>query len=248
MAALLACGSSTTLKNKEGADAVRLAKAAPADVRELVESVGPARCTLMCDVLCSEGIDTPSSCTGRDDGTSEITGTVTPCELTSDGTACSVPGGDCTYKPRAFRSAPDQECLTSCEQKHCAADADELAVAAGKTAEGEVITAEAELPRSSTELEAMNAKQLKALLRSNGLDTKGTKVSLPHGCRATKSDGCRNGRGALICVHFIESFPLFSVLIDCRTLWSDGCWAHKGTRYPATTRSSDHWPKTKYHF
>ena len=107
-----------------------------------------------------------------------------------------------------------------------------------------MITAEAELPHSSTELEAMNAKQLKALLRSMGLDTKGTKVSLPHDCRATKSDGCRNGRGALICVHFIESFPLFSVLIDCRTLWSDGCWAHKGTRYPAT-RSSDHWPKTK---
>ena len=206
MAALLACGSSTTLKNKEGADAVRLAKAAPADVQELVESVGPARCTLMCDVLCSEGIDTPSSCTGRDDGTSEITGTVTRCELTSDGTACSVPGGDCTYKPRAFRSAPDQECLTSCEQKHCAADAGELAAAAGKTAEGEVITAEAELPHSSTELEAMNAKQLKALLSSMGLDTKGTKVSLPHGCRATKSDGCRNGRGALICVHFIGSF------------------------------------------
>ena len=45
-------------------------------------------------------------------------------------------------------------------------------------AEGKVITAEAELPRSSTELEAMNAKQLKALLRSMGLDTKGTKVSL----------------------------------------------------------------------
>lgn len=90
-------------------------------------------------------------------------------------------------------------------------------------------------PHSSTELEAMNAKQLKALLRSMGLDTKGTKVrkplqsycsciqavadlsslcpsnvpsekkkvsqsnntSLPHGCRATKSDCCRNGRGAI---------------------------------------------------
>ena len=44
-------------------------------------------------------------------------------------------------------------------------------------AEGKVITAEAELPHSSTELKAMNAKQLKALLRSMGLDTKGTKVS-----------------------------------------------------------------------
>ena len=40
-----------------------------------------------------------------------------------------------------------------------------------------MITAEAELPHSSTELEAMNAKQLKALLRSMGLGTKGTKVS-----------------------------------------------------------------------
>ena len=49
-----------------------------------------------------------------------------------------------------------------------------------------MITAEAELPHSSTELEAMNAKQLKALLRSMGLDTKGTKVSLPHGCRGNK--------------------------------------------------------------
>ena len=34
-------------------------------------------------------------------------------------------------------------------------------------------------PSSSTELEAMNAKQLKALLRSMGLDTKGTKVRKP---------------------------------------------------------------------
>ena len=67
------------------------------------------------------------------------------------------------------------------------------------------LAAEAE-PHSSAQLEAMNARQLKALLSSMGLDTKGTKVSLPHGCRATKSDGCRNGRGASICVHFIESF------------------------------------------
>ena len=57
------------------------------------------------------------------------------------------------------------------------------------------LAAEAE-PHSSAQLEAMNARQLKALLSSMGLDTKGTKVSLPHGCRATKSDGCRNGRGA----------------------------------------------------
>ena len=92
----------------------------------------------------------------------------------------------------------------------------------------------------------MNAKQLKALLSSMGLDTKGTKVSLPHGCRQqslTVAEMAAAHRSVFILLNHFNSFK-----IDCRTLWSDGCWAHKGTRYPATTRSSDHWPKTKYHF
>jgi hypothetical protein len=64
VANLLACGSDTELMNSEDTDALQLAKAQPRLFQELVESVGQGQCDMMCDVVCSEGFDWPSSCSG----------------------------------------------------------------------------------------------------------------------------------------------------------------------------------------
>jgi len=117
VATLLSCGASTTITQKEGRDAYSLAREdAREEVQELIKAED--RCSMLCNVLCSEGDNKPSACRGWDDGTSAITGTVTKCELNDDGSACAVEGGDCIFIEEQFASPPDAACVDACTAKH----------------------------------------------------------------------------------------------------------------------------------
>jgi hypothetical protein len=117
VATLLSCGASTTITQKEDRDAYSLAREdAREEVQELIKAED--RCSMLCNVLCSEGDNKPSACRGWDDGTSAITGTVTKCELNDDGSACAVEGGDCIFIEEQFASPPDAACVDACTAKH----------------------------------------------------------------------------------------------------------------------------------